>query len=54
MVLWAAPFDVIVAQEAPDMPVLVYYNPTDHEDKAQIIQVPQDGQGWSLSHIDSS
>lgn len=40
MVLWASPFDVLVAQEAPDMPVLVYYNPMDSDDKAQILQVP--------------
>lgn len=40
MVLWAAPFDVLVAQEAPDMPVLVYYNPIDVEDKAVVLQVP--------------
>ena len=33
MVMWAAPFDVIVAQEASDMSVLIYYNPGDIEDK---------------------
>lgn len=54
LVVWAAPFDVIVAQEQNDMPVLVYYNPTDPEDKPQVIQVPPDGQGWALQYVDAS
>ncbi|CAL5981915.1 Intraflagellar_transport protein 172 [Hexamita inflata] len=54
MVQWASPFDVIVAQEQPDMPVLVYYNPGDQEDKPSLLNVPNDSQGWALINVDSS
>ena len=47
-VIWASPFDVLVCQEAPDMPILVYYNPGDKDDKPSILNVPTDSQGWTL------
>jgi len=33
VVMWATPFDVLIAQEGADSPVTVYYNPGDVEDK---------------------
>lgn len=54
VVLWAAPFDVVVAQEQADLPVNVFYNPGDQEDKPALLNVPTDSQGWVLETVDSS
>lgn len=54
VVMWATPFDVIIAQEAADSSVIVYYNPGDVEDKPQLINVPGDNQGWTLTSLDNS
>ncbi|KAH0574592.1 Intraflagellar transport protein 172 [Spironucleus salmonicida] len=54
IIVWACPFDVIVAQEQADAPILVYYNPGDSDDKPDLLQVPTDNGGWNLQYLDSS